>query len=168
MVQKQYLRVCKNNASLGDIFNGEFGFSPLPCYSSDGSGQVVSLQRFYCQRRQRKGLNACQRLDVDLSLQQRKVWVQTKTPCQCDILPSVTSKLSRKRSSNRIRARASWKEKMCWVTSQHQTRFTGHHRILWQRFQSATISACADPKWNVTTTVADKYNKRNNLPLFLI
>lgn len=41
-------RVCKYNTCLCDILNGEFGFSSLSCDSSDGSGQMVSLQRFNC------------------------------------------------------------------------------------------------------------------------
>ena len=35
---EEHSRVCKHNASLCDIFNGEFGFSSLPRYSSNGSG----------------------------------------------------------------------------------------------------------------------------------
>lgn len=50
-ITKKYLRVCKYNASLGDIFNGEFCFSSLARDSSDGSGQVISLQRFNCQNK---------------------------------------------------------------------------------------------------------------------
>lgn len=40
---KECSRVCKYNASLGDIFNGEFCFSSLACDSSYGSGQVIPL-----------------------------------------------------------------------------------------------------------------------------
>lgn len=48
-INKEDSRVGENNPGFGDIFNGEFGFSSLACDSSNGSGQVISLQRFNCQ-----------------------------------------------------------------------------------------------------------------------
>lgn len=110
-------RVCKYNTCLCDILNGEFGFSSLSCDSSDGSGQMVSLQRFNCWHTHTKKCQHTWRWFLG-----GKKWNVT-TSCR-ETLPSVTSKLSRKSSSNLMRARASWEEKTSLLC------YTRHKKIL--------------------------------------
>lgn len=59
-------RLCEHDAGLCDVFDGELGLSSLPCDPADGSGQVVSLQRFHCRHgNKRKQLKHTQKPDAE-------------------------------------------------------------------------------------------------------
>lgn len=87
------------------------------------------------------------------------------------ILPSVTSKLSRKSSSNLIRARASCKEKMRVLghkpkSNKVQGTFKKHQESTAVIKLSAELSVCK--MLPLKSMKADKYNKRMNMPFLIL